>query len=370
MPCRSRSAMSDTLARRELVPDNCFEVRATSARSMIQCWQASPTANRRTLMEILGTNDGPMAGPATPMIERLMDVGIDGRGPFRSAQSVADFALAEHREVEPAIDAMVRSHLRLAAANGFVTGLGGFVAIPIALPANILGFYLVTTRLVAVIASSRGHDIGQPEVRSAILLALVGADADDLLAKASEAGAGKLVNLVAQRLPGPWLEGSWAPVWTATYSSGSPTTRVSSSLGNRDRIPEGPKDFEKGVGMAAAKSVRWGAFLSLANAFRTATRLSAPGVGARLTSLPRLVRATIRGEYAGTSRLRPLLIAGALLYLISPIDLVPVVFLPLIGLGGDAMIISWIAASLINETESFLRWESDRERIVRGYVVH
>jgi uncharacterized membrane protein YkvA (DUF1232 family) len=58
------------------------------------------------------------------------------------------------------------------------------------------------------------------------------------------------------------------------------------------------------------------------------------------------------------------------LYLISPIDLVPVVFLPLIGLGGDAMIISWIAASLINETESFLRWESDRERILRGYVVH
>jgi hypothetical protein len=34
------------------------------------------------------------------------------------------------------------------------------------------------------------------------------------------------------------------------------------------------------------------------------------------------------------------------------------------------MIISWIAASLINETESFLRWESDRERILRGYVVH
>jgi hypothetical protein len=169
-------------------------------------------------MEILGKGDGPvvdtahwasddssMAGAVTPMIERLMDVGIDGRGPFRSAQSVAEFALAQHREVEPAIDAMVRSHLRLAAANGFVTGLGGFVAIPIALPANVLGFYLVATRMVAAIASSRGHDIGQPEVRSAILLALVGADADDLVGRASEVGAGQLVNLAAQRLPGPAL---------------------------------------------------------------------------------------------------------------------------------------------------------------------
>ena len=150
-------------------------------------------------------DDSPMAGAATPMIERLMDVGIDGRGPFRSAQSVTDFALAEHREVEPAIDAMVRSHLRLGAASGFVTSLGGFVALPVALPANVLGFYLVATRMVAGIASSRGHDIGRPEVRSAVLLALVGADAYDLLTKASDAGGGQLVNLAAQRLPGPVL---------------------------------------------------------------------------------------------------------------------------------------------------------------------
>jgi hypothetical protein len=170
-------------------------------------------------MEILGKDDGatgdtaqwarvddsPVAGPTTPVIERLMDVGIDGRGPFRSARSVADFALAEHRDVEPAIDALVRSHLRLVAASGFVTGLGGFAALPVALPANVLGFYLVATRMVAGIASSRGHDIDQPEVRSAVLLALVSADADDLLGKAGDAGAGRLVSLVAQRLPGPVL---------------------------------------------------------------------------------------------------------------------------------------------------------------------
>jgi hypothetical protein len=152
-----------------------------------------------------GADDRPVAGAVTSVIERLLDVGIDGRGPFRSAHSVAEFALAEHREVEPAIDALVRSHLRLVAASGFVTGLGGFAAIPIALPANVAGFYLVATRMVAGIASSRGHDIDQPDVRSAVLLALVSADADDLLGKASDAGAGRLVSLAAQRLPGPVL---------------------------------------------------------------------------------------------------------------------------------------------------------------------
>lgn len=149
--------------------------------------------------------EGAGTDAATRVIERLMDVGIDGRGPFDSAQRVADIATAEHPETERAIDAIIRSHLRLAAAGGFVTSVGGFVTLPISLPANVLGFYLVATRMVAAIASTRGYDMRQPEVRSAVLLALVGADSDDLLRKAGYASTGRLANLAAQRLPGPAL---------------------------------------------------------------------------------------------------------------------------------------------------------------------
>ena len=143
----------------------------------------------------------------TRVVERLLDVGIDGKGRFDSAQTVADRALSAQFETERAIDALVRSHLRLAAAGGFVTGLGGFVVMPIALPANVLEFYLVATRMVAAIASTRGYDIRQPEVRTAVLLALVGADADDLLKKLSLPGlsTGRLAGLAVQRLPGPVL---------------------------------------------------------------------------------------------------------------------------------------------------------------------
>jgi hypothetical protein len=152
-----------------------------------------------------GATPDATAGDATGMIERLLDVGIDGKGRFDSAQGVADVAMAEHDEAERAIDALVRSHLKLAAAGGFITSLGGFVTMPIALPANVLGFYVVATRTVAGIASIRGYDIRKPEVRSAVLLALVGADADDLLKKAGYASTGRLANLAAQRLPGPAL---------------------------------------------------------------------------------------------------------------------------------------------------------------------
>lgn len=153
-----------------------------------------------------GRQDAGRFGAAvTGLVENLLDVGIEGRGPFDSAQKVADVKRAEKPDAEEAVDAVVRSHLKLAAAGGFVTGLGGFITLPVALPANVVEFYVVATRMVAAIASLRGYDIKRPEIRSAVLLTLVGADADDLLKKAGVVPTGRLSNLAAQRLPGPVL---------------------------------------------------------------------------------------------------------------------------------------------------------------------
>lgn len=72
-----------------------------------------------------------LAGAATRVVERLLDFGIDGHGPVDSAQLVADKARAAHPDADQAIDAVVRNHHRVAAAGGFVTGLGGFVTLPV-----------------------------------------------------------------------------------------------------------------------------------------------------------------------------------------------------------------------------------------------
>lgn len=150
-------------------------------------------------------DSGLLGGATTRMIENLLDIGIDGRGPFDSAQRVADVARAERPGAEQAVDAIVRSHLKLGAAGGFVTSMGGFITMTISLPANVLEFYALATRMVASIASVRGYDIKQPEIRSAILLTLIDAEADDLLRKAGVVTTGRLSNLAVQRLPGPVL---------------------------------------------------------------------------------------------------------------------------------------------------------------------
>ena len=51
------------------------------------------------------------------------------------------------------------------------------------------------------------------------------------------------------------------------------------------------------------------------------------------------------------------LLAAAVAYVISPVDLVPEGALLLFGVLDDAMVLSWLAAALVTETESFLTWE-------------
>lgn len=145
------------------------------------------------------------AAAASTFVERLLDVGIDGRGRFDSAVQVASNHAAAETDREKAVEAVVSDHLKLAAAGGFVTGLGGFVTMPVALPANVAGFYVIATRMAAAVATLRGYDVSSDEVRSAVLLSLVGADSGDLLRKAGYGSTGRLANLAAQRLPGPVL---------------------------------------------------------------------------------------------------------------------------------------------------------------------
>lgn len=151
-------------------------------------------------------DDGPLGRAASQLAQRLLEVGFDGGTGFDTARDVAQKALAgSGGDKDQAISEIVSDHRRLAAAGGFVTGLGGFITLPVALPANVLGFYVIATRMVAAIAVVRGYDIDQPQLRTAVLVSLVGADAGDVLKKAGAVSSGRLTALATQRLPGPAL---------------------------------------------------------------------------------------------------------------------------------------------------------------------
>ncbi|MBB2899780.1 hypothetical protein FHR75_000568 [Kineococcus radiotolerans] len=148
---------------------------------------------------------GGVEGRAADLVQRLLAVGIDGRGPFDSAAEVARAARRRHPDTEAAVSAVVRQHTRLVAGNGFVTGLGGLLTMPVALPANVFGFHVLAVRAVAAIAELRGYDTSRPEVRSTVLLTLVGADATDVLKSVGLPTGNRLTRLATSRVPRPAL---------------------------------------------------------------------------------------------------------------------------------------------------------------------
>jgi len=139
----------------------------------------------------------------TRLIENILQIGIDGRKPFDSAAQVADEALKKaDGDVEEAVSKVVRSHVTSGAAGGVLTSIGGFITMPVAIPANVLEFYVQATRMTAAVAKLRGYDISQANIRTAVLLTLVGSKSEDVLAKAGVVtGGGRLASLALRNLP-------------------------------------------------------------------------------------------------------------------------------------------------------------------------
>lgn len=108
--------------------------------------------------------------------------------------------------------------------------------------------------------------------------------------------------------------------------------------------------------MARARS-RVVLFTTFYRATKIAMRPGGPGIAARLRSVPRMVSSTLAGRYAGLSVGRLALMAAAVAYVVSPVDLVPEGALLMLGLADDAMVLGWLAAALVTETEGYLAWE-------------
>lgn len=144
-------------------------------------------------------------GLVARLTSTVRDLGIDGLGRLPSAWAMADEALADSGgDPEAAVKRVARRHLAGGAIGGFVTSLGGFVTMPVALPVNVVEFYVQATRMVAGIAHLRGYDLQDPRTRTAVLLTLVGSDLDEVLTKAgvvAPAGSSRLASFATGQLP-------------------------------------------------------------------------------------------------------------------------------------------------------------------------
>jgi uncharacterized membrane protein YkvA (DUF1232 family) len=96
----------------------------------------------------------------------------------------------------------------------------------------------------------------------------------------------------------------------------------------------------------------------------TGAGVPSPGLGADLRATWRLIRAWLRGEYRDVRLRSVLAVVVAFVYFVSPVDLVPDVFL-LLGLTDDLVVVSLLFTVVRQELAGFRLWEQQAFGSVR-----
>lgn len=78
-----------------------------------------------------------------------------------------------------------------------------------------------------------------------------------------------------------------------------------------------------------------------------------------LTALFRLLRAYIRKDYQEIPWGAIVLVIVAIIYFVSPVDLIPDI-LPVIGISDDAAVIAFVVAQIKSDLDNFLAWEIEQ----------
>lgn len=131
---------------------------------------------RRTLAVLAAGEAGRRAAPvaASGASKAFLNRAIDGVQGFPGARQTARKHLLASGDTEQAVKAVIEQHVRLAGIGGFVTQVGGVMALPVTLPANVAGLGAIQLRMAAAIAHLRGHDLAAPRVRIAAMATLLG----------------------------------------------------------------------------------------------------------------------------------------------------------------------------------------------------
>ncbi len=156
--------------------------------------------------EVMPTEtSGKGAELAEKLVSNILSVGVDGAGRFKGAREIAEEHRAHHVDVEVAIAKVIATHARVVTATGFATGLGGIATLPVAIPTDIAMFYAYAGRCAAAVAYLRGYDIESDEVRSVVLLSLLGAGGVAAASKVGVELGTKTAMAALKKLPGKVL---------------------------------------------------------------------------------------------------------------------------------------------------------------------
>lgn len=143
----------------------------------------------------------------TDLATFLLEHGLSGLGPLSSAEALAGDYLGEatYHDDDARVAALIKWETGKNFTTGFLTGLGGFITLPVAVPAALAASWLVQARMAGAIARIYGHDLESPRVRTKVLLSLAGDVAREAMSDVGVKIGDRLTQRAVEQIPGRLL---------------------------------------------------------------------------------------------------------------------------------------------------------------------
>lgn len=130
------------------------------------------------------------------------DKAINGVSGLDSASEMAaNYAKGKGTVIDQA-NSLIRWQNTKAGTSGFITGLGGIIAMPVTIPANIASVMYVQVRMIAAIACLGGYDLKDDRVKTLVYTCLTGNLAKDILKDAGIIIGRKITENVIKNISG------------------------------------------------------------------------------------------------------------------------------------------------------------------------
>ncbi|MBR1606218.1 MAG: EcsC family protein [Clostridia bacterium] len=125
-----------------------------------------------------------------------------GAGVIPPIESFANDYLVKETDPRKAVENMVKVQCTKSAISGILSGFGGFITLPVALPANITSVIIVQMRMIAATAYMAGYDISSDQVQTLVYACLAGVSIVTIVKKAGIEFGVKLGKNMVGKIPG------------------------------------------------------------------------------------------------------------------------------------------------------------------------
>ena len=120
-------------------------------------------------------------------------------------KTLADDYLQKHKTKEEACKAMLKNQIVKCTTSGVVTGFGGVITLPVAIPANIGSVLYVQMRMIACTAYMAGFELQSDQTQTFVYACLAGVAVNNLMKQAGVKFGVKFANGLIKRIPGKVL---------------------------------------------------------------------------------------------------------------------------------------------------------------------